>query len=219
MPINDATRMVAKPTAVQMYTPPPEPSILPPWAQVWWKRAAIGLPVIALLYVTYMFFAGNNPRAGQRTVEETLAAYSQLIQQFGAAAGPPLTSKDAEEFLIYFDSVSVNYFHDNVRELARLRNPNDPKALAEMSDSRIEGEALLAVVGRPPLSGISRVLTQRPFGSGEVEVTAAGITGPTQYRIRMRQSGGTWVIADFGGLRQTLEREIGSLPPEQKATP
>jgi len=217
MAINDASRMVAKPTSVQMYTPPVEPSILPTWAQVWWKRAVIGVPILGLLFVTYMFFAGVNPRAGQRTVEETLAAYTMLIQQYGAVAGPPLNSKDAKEFLIYFDSVSVNYFHDNVRELARLRNPNDAKALVDLGDSRIEGEALLAVVGRPPLSGISRVLTQRPFGNGEVEVTVLDIAGG-QHRMRLGKSGGSWAIADFGGLRQTLEREIGGLPPEQKAT-
>jgi hypothetical protein len=164
------------------------------------------VPLILLGYAAYMILFATNPRRELKTVEQTLSAYSNFVGPFTARSGGRPNATVVRDWLSFFDQPSRQFFESNVEGLAFTLfqfNHDDYKNLSAVARRE---QAMVAVVSRPPLNGISRIREQRQGADGAVEVVGVGTSGDV--RVRLVQQGDLWYIADLGGLRTAFEAEI-----------
>lgn len=160
--------------------------------------------LILLVYVGYMALWGADPRRDLKTVDATLMSYTNYVQPYlGPAAGRPSVVA-VDDWLRYFDSGSREWFETNARALAAQRLEEDPETLKTLDAKGAKVEAFLNVVNRPPLSGIARIVNQRPGKAGLQQVTVVA-RDQKEMQIPVRQDGSLYYIAEMGGLQQQLE--------------
>ncbi|CAN5188978.1 hypothetical protein BH09SUM1_BH09SUM1_06840 [soil metagenome] len=181
----------------------------------------IVLPIVALIYVGYKFY-GAAPRRQLGTAEQTITAYTQFVGLYTADTGRP-SENAVSDFLDFFDKKSRDYFWDNYDTMARLRTQFEPDHYWALSKGEKSVEGMLFVISHPPLNGIASIKEQRSTSADKTELLVQSATAG-QRPITMEKSGDLWYIADFGGAREAMEKELSTirnqpLPPKPTPTP
>ena len=148
------------------------------------------IPLIGLIVALYMAFGGSDPRKELKSVPLTLEDYSRFISSYIGVTPVHPDSFAINKFLGYFDAPSREFFDKMDKESRRA-------------------EAMLALVSRPPLNGFGAIRNQRHVNPTEVEIVV-DTRSNTPVTIRLQQKGDLYYIKDFGGLKASLERELGS---------
>lgn len=171
--------------------------------------------VIAFLgYVVYMMFIGSDPRRELTTVEDTVAAYTQLARGF-TGTDPNLPNPAVVgDFLRYFDPDSRRYFEDNYTFMAQVRLELRPQDFNELTDAGRRGHAMLFLVNTPPLGGIARIVAQRDSGPGRKELD---VLAGQEHRVYMVQRDGLWYFQELAGVIPRVEERIAPLRERAQA--
>jgi len=164
------------------------------------------VPVVLLAYTAYQIFFQSNPRRELKTVDATLAAYTQFVRDYTGAAGGRPNAVVVRDWLSFFDGPSREFFEENIDGLAFTLYQFQAEDFKALSASARREKAMVAVVSRAPLNGIARVIEQRPRNDGGFTIIAQGISG--QQTLTMKKDGELWYIAELGGLRQVFAAEI-----------
>ncbi|MBI1291082.1 hypothetical protein GC173_07540 [bacterium] len=164
------------------------------------------VPACLLAYAGYMLYFGTNPRKELRTVDQTLASYTSFVAPFSTRAGGRPNPKVVNDWLTFFDADSRRFFEDNVDGIAFTLFQFRPEEFKELSHASRREQAMIAVVSRPPMNGIARVIEQRPIGDGAVALQVMGIS--SEHRIQMKPGDYPWCIMELGGLRTQFLNEI-----------
>lgn len=160
--------------------------------------------LVLLCYVVYMALWGADPRRELRTVDATLQSYTAWVQPYLGPTGGRPSAVAVNDWLRYFDGPSREWFRANARALAAHRLEADQAAFDALDEKGHTVEAFLNVVNRPPLSGVARIVNQRPGSSGLLEVSVIG-RDQRERILPIRQDGSLFYIADMGGLQKELD--------------
>ncbi len=167
------------------------------------------IPLIGLIVALYMAFGGSDPRKELKSVPLTLEDYSRFISSYIGVTPVRPDNFAIDKFLGYFDETSRKFFDKNADTLAKQRLEFDKEAFDKMDKGSRRAEAMLALVSRPPLNGFGAIRNQRHVNPTEVEIIV-DTRSNTPVTIRLQQKGDLYYIKDFGGLKASLERELGS---------
>jgi len=165
------------------------------------------LAIAGLLIVGYFLFLKPDSARSQMGAEETLFNYSALVAPYVSQGGILPQPSVVDEWLSYFDGPSQAYIRDNADAIARYRLQFEMERFEKLSRNGKLAEAFHAIVNRPPLGGIARVVEQSESGDGALTVRVQGATTGT-YTMQMRRQQGIWVIENLGGIRESLDRDI-----------
>jgi len=194
-------RIMAKKDTVAAYKAPDDQ---PDSAKAFLKLITIIVPVALLGWLVYMFFFGSDPRRKLDTVEETLAAFTEIARPYVGPGSPIPSHSDVNMLLRFFDSDSRDYFDKNIDGIAKVMYQTEPQKFAEMAEGQKRLEAMAYILSFKPLSGITMVETRRQIENGDTEVTIRAGDN-SQMTVMMERDGGVWVMKKLGGVQPSLE--------------
>lgn len=170
------------------------------------KNALLIGAVVALLVVVWIAVFRSDPRAAHGSIEETIDAYNETVQPYAISRQRLPNPTDVDYFLTFFDAGSRAFFRDHYEEMARRGVVLTPERFDALGRDGRRGEAMLFLLGYPPLSGILTVEQRRPM-EGNREEAIIRDRENRQRRVVFQRSGGRWEMEDFAGAGEAL-REV-----------
>ena len=163
--------------------------------------------VVGLLYVGWSMIYRADPRQNHETVEQTVEAYTQLVQGFLASGAVLPTPSDVNYFLTFFDRPSRDFFEQNFEPLARKKLVLTPERFDQLGRDGRRGEAMLFIINYPPLNGILRVPEMRPASNNRQETVVID-RNQRSHRVTFVQSAGRWEMENFAGQMETIRERL-----------